>query len=147
MERYICPDCGAYMNTNIETGINGTFLKLKCPKCHFVLGTSQRDVIFALVRRSADKVNGTRTDDAKAPEHEPGKPPMGCAPSYIYISARICELCEAIKRYSTVGGKHDKIRLWAYEILHLNEMDRNLRYEEKCKVWKKDADGKLQEMP
>ena len=75
------------------------------------------------------------------------KPPLGCAPSYAYISARICELCEAIKRYSTVDGKHDKIKLWAYEILQLNEMDRNLRYEEKRKVWKEDKDGKLQEMP
>lgn len=146
MERYTCPDCGAHMDTNIETGIDGTFLKLKCPKCHFVLGTSRRGFID-LVRRSADKVNGAGTDDAKAPEHEHGKPPMGCASYYVYISARICELCEAIKRYSTVDGKHDKIRLWAYEILHLNEMDRNLRYEEKRKVWKKDADGKLQEMP
>lgn len=146
MERY-CPNCGTTMDTNIETGIDGTFLKLKCPKCYFVLSSSLCDLIFDLERRNADKINSTRSDDVKAPEHASGKPPLGCAPSYVYISARICELCEAIKRYSTETGKHNQIALWCKEIMYLNEMDRNLRYEEKSKVWKEDKDGKLQEMP
>ena len=75
------------------------------------------------------------------------KPPLGCAPSYVYISARICELCEAIKRHSTETGKHNQIALWCKEIMYLNEMDRDLRYEEKRKVWKEDKDGHLQEAP
>lgn len=75
------------------------------------------------------------------------KPPLGCAPSYVYISARICELCEAIKQHSTETGKHNQIALWCKEIMYLNEMGRNLRYDEKCKVWKEDKHGNLQEMP
>lgn len=147
MEWYICPNCHAYMETIIETTITGTIPILKCPKCGFALGKLNYNFILNLGRRSADKVNGTGSDDVKAPKHASEKPPLGCAPYYVGISARICDLCEAIKRYSTAGGKHDKIKLWAYEILQLNEMDRNLRHEEKRKVWKEDKHGKLQEMP
>lgn len=71
--------------------------------------------------------------------------PRGC--SFCHVAARICELCEAIKRYSTETGKHNRIALWCKEIMYLNEMDRNLRYDEKCKVWREEKDGKLQEMP
>ena len=63
------------------------------------------------------------------------KPQIGCSPYYVNISARICELCEAIKRYSTEPDKHDKIRLWVQEILCLIEVDRTLRYAEKRKVF------------
>ena len=75
------------------------------------------------------------------------KPPIGCPPYYVSTSARICELCDAIKRYSIETDKHNKIALWCKEIMYLNEMDRNLRYEEKSKVWKEDKDGHLQEIP
>jgi len=74
------------------------------------------------------------------------KPPIGCSPYYVSISARICELCEAIKTYSTISDKHDKIKLWCKEIMLLNEVDRNLRYEEKQKVWAEDHRGNLHEM-
>jgi len=63
------------------------------------------------------------------------KPEIGCSPYYVHISSRICELCEAIKRYSTYENKHDKIKLWAYEIMILNEADRNLRHQAKQKVF------------
>ena len=76
-----------------------------------------------------------------------GKPALGASPYYVNISARICELCEAIKRYSTETGKHNKIALWCKEILYLNEVDRNLRYDESCKVWIENKNGTLKEMP
>lgn len=75
------------------------------------------------------------------------KPQIGCAPYYVNISARICELCEAIKHYSTESDKHDKILLWCKEIIYLNEVDRHLRYDEKCKTWREDKKGYLHEMP
>lgn len=74
------------------------------------------------------------------------KPPTGCSPYYVAISARICELCEAIKTYSTISDKHNKIKLWCKEIMLLNEVDRNLRYEEKQKVWAEDHKGNLHEI-
>lgn len=75
------------------------------------------------------------------------KQPIGCCPYYVSISARICELCEAIESYSTIPDKHDQITLWCKEIIYLNEMDRSLRYDEKCKVWREDRKGHLHEMP
>ena len=170
MERYICPDCGANMEAFVEDGIIRMFLRLKCPKCSFAMNKSQYDFIRDLGKYGVAKLPPKEKDKGKRemseaemifhakngddvpenaymPRYAVEKPPIGCAPYYVGISARICELCEAIKRYSTVGGKHDKIRLWAYEILHLNEMDRNLRYEKKRKVWAENDDGKLQEMP
>lgn len=169
MEQYICPDCGTNMDTTIETILTRQ-LKLKCPKCGFALSKSRYDFIRNIGKYGVAKLppkekdkgkremsvpemifhakNGDETpEDAYIPRYAFEKPPLGCAPSYVYISARICELCEAIKRYSTETGKHNQIALWCKEIMYLNEMDRNLRYDEKCKVWTEDKDGKLQEMP
>ena len=74
------------------------------------------------------------------------RPPMGCSPYYVNISARICELCEAIKRASTDGSKkNDKIKLWASEIQLLNEVDRTMRRLEKEKTWFEDRKGELHE--
>lgn len=81
-------------------------------------------------------------------EQSAEKPPLGCKPYYAYIGPRIEDLCDAIVRHYAAGKvNHDKIVLWCKEIMYLNEMDRNLRYEEKCKVWKEDKHGNLQEMP
>ena len=174
MERYICPHCGTDMKeSTVDCEAFPDIHKqpnLICPKCDFTILKYHYDFIHDLGEYNVAKLppkdlnrgkremsipeiifhakNGDKIpDDAYAPEFATEKPPLGCAPYYVGISARICELCEAIKRYSTAGGKHDKIKLWAYEILQLNEMDRNLRYEEKRKVWKEDKHGKLQEMP
>lgn len=75
-----------------------------------------------------------------------GKPPLGCKPYYVSASARICELCEAIKRASTEPGKHNQIKLWATEIQYLNEMDRMLRRVEAEKTWVEEKDGTLKEV-
>ena len=74
------------------------------------------------------------------------KPPLGCSPYYVNSSARICELCEAIKRASTQSGKHNQIKLWVAEIQYLNEMDRMLRRVEAEKVWVEEKDGTLKEV-
>ena len=74
------------------------------------------------------------------------KPPLGCSPYYVSTSARICELCEAIKRSSTESGKHNQIKLWAAEIQYLNEMDRMLRRVEAEKTWVEEKDGTLKEV-
>lgn len=74
------------------------------------------------------------------------KPPLGCSPYYVSASARICELCEAIKRASTQSGKHNQIKLWAAEIQYLNEMDRMLRRVEEEKTWVEEKDGTLKEV-
>ena len=82
------------------------------------------------------------------PHVEPNKnkPPLGCSPYYVSTSARICELCEAIKRYSTMSNKHNYIKLWATEIQYLNEMDRMLRRVESEKTWIEDKNGILKEV-
>ena len=141
MERYICPDCGTEMQKKTVAVITGTAVRLECPKCFFEISKSRYDAILNYGRNETE----TTVDCEKVEISD--KPPLGCAPSYVYISARICELCEAIKRYSTETGKHNQIALWCKEIMYLNEMDRNLRYEEKRKVWKEDKHGNLQEMP
>ena len=74
------------------------------------------------------------------------KPPLGCSPYYVNISARICELCDAIKRHSTEKGFHNKILLWAKEIIYLNEMDRSLKHDEKQRTWVENRDGTLKEI-
>ena len=74
------------------------------------------------------------------------KPPLGCSPYYVSVSARICELCEAIKRASTQSSKHNQIKLWAAEIQYLNEMDRMLRRVETEKTWVENKDGTLKEV-
>lgn len=74
------------------------------------------------------------------------KPPLGCSPYYVSASARICELCEAIKRASTQSGKHNQIKLWTAEIQYLNEMDRMLRRVEAEKTWVEEKDGTLKEV-
>ena len=74
------------------------------------------------------------------------KPPLGCSPYYVSASARICELCEAIKRASTQSGKHNQIKLWAAEIQYLNEMDRMLGCVESEKTWVEEKDGTLKEV-
>jgi len=223
MERYICPDCGANMEKFVEDGINGMFLRLKCPKCSFAMNKSQYDFIRDLGSRGRAEVsqeqakkavvlsknevtgicksgtskgkklvcqfkNGIDTQLISADEilqwmnsdkfvygktwrcwsdtpslqqeketpweamwetdGSTSKPPLGCPPHYTYVCSRIEDLCNAIVRcYADWKPNHNKIALWCKEIMLLNEMDRNLRYEEKRKVWKKDEDGKLQEMP
>lgn len=79
-------------------------------------------------------------------QHPPVKPPLGCSPYYVSAAARICELCEAIKRCSTEPGKHNQIKLWAAEIQYLNEMDRMLRRVEEEKTWVEEKDGTLKEV-
>ena len=74
------------------------------------------------------------------------KPPIGCRPYYVNISERICELCESIKRYSTERGKHNQIKLWATEILCLNEMDMSLDRTAREKTWVEEKDGTLREV-
>lgn len=74
------------------------------------------------------------------------KPPLGCSPYYVSSSARICELCEAIKRASTQSGKHNQIKLLAAEIQYLNEMDRMLRRVDAEKTWVENKDGTLKEV-
>lgn len=222
MEQYICPDCGANMETIIETGIIGTFPKMRCPKCSFAMSKSRYDFIRDLGKRSNAEVsqeqtkkavvlsknevtgicksgtsNGKKlvcqfkngidtqlisTDDIlrwmnsdkyvygktwrcwsdtpslqqekETPwealwetDGSTSKPPLGCKPYFIHIPARIRKLCEAIERNAAEKDMHNRIRLWLKEIWLLNEVDRELRHEEKNKVWEKDADGKLQEMP
>ena len=61
-------------------------------------------------------------------------------------SARICELCEAIKRASTQSGKHNQIKLWVTEIQYLNEMDRMLKRVEAEKTWVEEKGGTLKEV-
>lgn len=72
--------------------------------------------------------------------------PVGCKPYFVSIQDRICELCDAIKNYSAVPGKNDKVALWCKEILMLNEADRSLRYEEQRKVWVEDGRGQLHQI-
>ena len=75
------------------------------------------------------------------------KPPIGATPYYVRNHERIKELCEAIIRQTESGhANHDKIKLWCLEIVHLNEMDRILRYEEEQKVWTEDKKGNLHQM-
>ena len=74
------------------------------------------------------------------------KPPLGCSPYYVSASARICELCEAIKRNSAEAGSHNQIKLWAAEIQYLNEMDRMLRRVEAENTWVEEKDGTLKEV-
>jgi hypothetical protein len=70
----------------------------------------------------------------------------GCKPYYVAMSQRICELCEAIKRFSEEGSSnHDQIKLWATEIQLINEMERILRRVEKEKVFVEDERGMLHE--
>lgn len=222
MEQYICPDCGANMDTTIETILTRQW-KLKCPKCGFALSKSRYDFIRDLGKHghaensqeqtkkavvlskgevtgicksgtsrgkklvcqfkngidtqlfSADDILRWMNSDKyvygktwrcwsdtpslqqeketpwEAPWETDGstsKPPLGCPPRYTYVCSRIEDLCNAIVRcYADWKPNHNKISLWCKEIMYLNEMDRNLRYEEKRKVWKEDKDGKLQEMP
>ena len=77
---------------------------------------------------------------------ELNRPMLGCKPYYVAISARICELCEAINRNAGAKGKHNNIKLWAAEIQYLNEMDRMLRRVEEEKVWVENKDGTLKEV-
>ena len=77
---------------------------------------------------------------------ELNRPTLGCKPYYVAISARITELCEAIKRNSTESGRHNNIKLWVAEIQYLNEMDRMLRRVEEEKVWVENKDGTLKEV-
>ena len=72
--------------------------------------------------------------------------PLGCSSYGLNISVRICDLCEAIKRYATESGKHNQIKLWAAEIQYLNEMDRMLKRIEKEKTWVEYKDGTFKEV-
>lgn len=116
-EKAKCPKCGTPMEGLVLT-VDPPIHVAKCPECGF----------------------------EKRVEPYSEKPPTGCSPYYVNISARICELCESIKRYSTETGKHNQIKLWLSEIMYLNEMDRNLRHIEKEKTWMEQKDGTLKEM-
>lgn len=116
-EKAKCPKCGTPMEGLVLT-VDPPIHVAKCPECGF----------------------------EKRVEPYSEKPPMGCSPYYIHISARICELCEAIKRYSTEKGFHNKILLWAKEIIYLNEMDRSLDHDAKQKTWVENKDGTLKEI-
>ena len=146
-------------------------INLCCPKCTFSIMKNHYDFLHELGKCGAAKLppkekdkgkremnvpetifhakNGDETPkDAYMPEYAFEKPPLGCQPYYVYIGPRIEDLCNAIVRcYADEKPNHNKIALWCKEILYLNEMDRNLRYDEKCKVWKEDKDGTLKEMP
>ena len=112
-----CPKCGTPMEGLVLT-CNPPILVDRCPECGF----------------------------EKRVESYKEKPPVGCSPYYVSISARVCELCEAIKRFSTEKGKHNQIKLWAMEIMYLNEVDRFLRRVSKEKTWVEQKDGTLKEM-
>ena len=116
-EKAKCPKCGTPMEGLVLT-CNPPIHVAKCPECGF----------------------------EKRVEPYKEKPPIGCSPYYVNISARICELCESIKRYSTENGKHNQIKLWATEILCLNEMDRSLRRVSEEKTWVEQNDGTLKEV-
>lgn len=116
-EKAKCPKCGEPLIDFVLT-VDPPIHVAKCPECGF----------------------------EKRVEPYKGKPPVGCSPYYVSISARICELCEAIKRKSTENGKHNQIKLWATEILYLNEMDRDLKRVEKEKTWVEKKDGTLEEV-
>lgn len=88
----------------------------------------------------------SKQQEKETPWEKSQKPQSKYEPSRTYLSARICELCEAIKQYSTESDKHNKIALWCKEIMYLNEMDRDLRYEEKRKVWREEKGGELHDV-
>ena len=54
-------------------------------------------------------------------------------------------MCDAIKRHATGTGTHNKVLLWAKEIIYLNEMDRSLKHDEKQRTWVENRDGTLRE--
>ena len=114
-EKTKCPKCGATLQ-NVVLTVEPPIHLAKCPECGF-----EKRV-------------------------EPyGKPPLGCSPYYVNISARICDLCDAIKRHATGTGTHNKVLLWAKEIIYLNEMDRSLKHDEKQRTWVENRDGTLRE--
>ena len=48
-------------------------------------------------------------------------------PNYTYISARICELCEAVKEASPTDDHYaDYVQLWTYEINELAALVTNI---------------------
>lgn len=116
-EKAKCPMCGKPMSGMVLT-LDPPIYLAKCPECGF----------------------------EKRVEPYKKKPPIGCRPYYVNISERICELCESIKRHSTENGKHNQIRLWATEILCLNEMDRSLDRTAREKTWVEEKDGTLREV-
>ena len=155
MAEYTCPNCGGKFGVAYKYGstIDHQTEIIKCPRCNKEYKHPDRnhcrlmeaDGLCILGRKKNCRDSLGFEDCLNYRECE--KPPLGCSPWYVNTSARICELCEAIKRYSTEADQHDKIKLWCKEILMLNEMDRELRYEEKRKVWKEDKDGHFQEVP
>ena len=169
---YICPDCGTVMDVRERRELDGTLacVNVRCPRCCFALTKDWYDFIYSLGKFGAAKlppkpgdkgkrernvneslfhaINGSKPEDGYDPQYAFEKPPLGCKPYYVYIGPRIEDLCNAIVRcYADGRPNHNKIALWCKEILCLNEMYRNLRYDEKCKVWKEDKDGTLKEMP
>ena len=63
------------------------------------------------------------------------KPPAGCAPYYVRVHERICELCKAIMRHAGRADGHKNIRLWTTEIMFLTELDRCMRKQEKMEIF------------
>jgi len=119
-----------------------------CEKCtHNVNGKCMKHIDI-LGRWSTARNLLTREDECDYYESRPyvKNEPLGCSSYGLSISVRICELCEAIKRYATESGKHDRIKLWAAEIQYLNEMGRMLSRIEKEKTFVEDKDGTLKEV-
>lgn len=142
------PASGFYIDDIVKTDKDGSMV----PNGIRLWLTNGDSVIYAFAGETLEgtahtKTNGTGSGDAKVPDLASEKPPIGCKPYYVHIAARIRELCGAIVRNAAEKDRHNQIRLWLKEIWLLNETDRELRHEEKNKVWEKDADGKLQEMP
>ena len=124
----ICPKC---KNGNYIVSLEGKseMFRYKCINCNHYLNDE-------------DFIKQTEDDSMKDT-----KPPMGAEPYYVSITNRIRDLCLAVIRQMEMGNvDHNKVKLRCKEILMLNEMDRNLRYEEEQKVWAEDKDGKLHEM-
>ena len=129
------PAAGFYIDDIVKTDADGSMV----PNGIRLWLTNGDSVIYAFTGKtlkgtSQAKTNNTGSGDAKAPDHASKKPPLGCKPYYIHIAARIQELCEAIERNTVEKNRHNKIRLWLKEIWLLNEVDRELRSEEKNKV-------------
>lgn len=153
MDKYICPRCGKELYTHVFSAIQHTN-ELVCPECGFqIIEEDYKKIAFigkhGIWHSGSGEVHGFPFTPELNPEEEKllhKKPPLGCSPYYVTFAPRICELCEAIKRYSTEYGKYDQIKLWATEIQLLNEASRTLKRIEEERVFRQNKDGTLTEV-